>query len=460
MAKTNPPTTPQTTPQSTPQSTTQALTLQMTPLKAALCDAPGLKLDVLLRVQALGEAPTQRTPLSIALVIDRSGSMAHGKLQAAKDCARDLVKRLHPQDEVSLVVYDDKVQVAMPLTLVEQARISLQAVLACIDSGGSTDLHGGWLAGAQQLAPRTGQGRMCRVILLSDGQANHGITDEDEISQQVRLLANSGVTTTTVGIGSGFNESLMTAMAVAGQGNAHYGDRAEDLAEPFDAELGLLAHLAWRDVKVQIGSATSRWELLNDYALIGNGQWSLPSIPANAEAWACFSVRMSSALSAQSRSRQGKALHVTVTARDAQGEEQRFTASLEALPVVDAATWAQTPADELVARRLVELQSANLQRSIRQAVQRRDWREAEMLLRQVKALASEHPWIQGTVEQLEELLSRRDHERMEKELAYASFSMSRRVAEVDEMASFSAAEESAKPAYLRRKSRQGRGSGA
>ena len=125
---------------------------------------------------------------------------------------------------------------------------------------------------------------------------------------------------------------------------------------------------------------------------------------------------------------------------------------------MNAAAWAQIPADELVARRLVELQSARLQRSVRQAVQNRDWREAERLLRQVKALAAEHPWIQGTVEQLEELLSRRDHERMEKELAYASFSMSRRVAEVDELASFSAAEESVKPAYLRRKSLQGRGS--
>ena len=86
-----------TTPQTTTESHTQGLTLQMTPFKAALCDAPGLKLDVLLRVQALGDTPTHRTPLSIALVIDRSGSMADGKLQAAKDCARDLVNRLDLQ---------------------------------------------------------------------------------------------------------------------------------------------------------------------------------------------------------------------------------------------------------------------------------------------------------------------------------------------------------------------------
>jgi Ca-activated chloride channel family protein len=108
----------------------------------------------------------------------------------------------------------------------------------------------------------------------------------------------TGITTTTVGIGPGFNESLMTAMAIAGQGNAHYGDRAADLAEPFEAELGLLSHLAWRDVRLQMGSATSRWEMVNDYARTADGQWILPSIPAQAEAWAVFKVRMSSAISA------------------------------------------------------------------------------------------------------------------------------------------------------------------
>jgi Ca-activated chloride channel family protein len=149
---------------------------------------------------------------------------------------------------------------------------------------------------------------------------------------------------------------------------------------------------------------------------------------------------------------------VTVTARDAHGAEHQFVASLAALPMVDAAMWAQMPADELVARRLVELESARLQRSVRQAVQQRDWPQAQRLLNQVKALAVDHPWIQEAVEQLEELLSRRDHERMEKELAYASFSMSRRVAEIGESGAFSMRMEASKPAYLRRKSLQGRSS--
>jgi len=94
---------------------------------------------------------------------------------------------------------------------------------------------------------------------------------------------------------------------------------------------------------------------------------------------------------------------------------------------------------------------------VRQAVQQRDWAQAEELQVQVRALAAENPWIQGALQQLEQLLRRRDHARMEKELAYASFSMSRRVTELDESASFSLVAESVKPAYLRRKSLQGRG---
>ena len=446
---------------STPGTDAPGLHLELTPLKPAVCESQSLSLDVLVRVQApeqdlVGAPPAPRTPLAIALIIDRSGSMQGAELEAAKGCARDVVMRLHPEDDVSIVVYDDEVQVVMPLGPVAQARASVDAVLACIAAGGSTDLHSGWLAGAQQLAPRTGSGRLCRVILLSDGQANHGITDEGAITEQVRLLAQSGVTTTTVGLGHGFNESLMTAMAKAGQGTALYGERAEDLAEPFESELGLLAHLAWRDVRLTMGSATSRWQLLNDYARSAEGAWTLPSIPQGAEAFACFSVPMKSALAAQARSRQGKAFHVTVSARDAVGVEHTFKASLAALPVVDKAAWRAMPADELVARRLAEVRAAGLQRQAREAVQRLDWVRVEQLLDKVRDLAREQPWIQGTVAQLEAMLRQRDHVRMSKELTYSSMKMAHRISGIEEEADLNLVAESAKPAYLRRKSLQGR----
>lgn len=242
--------------------------------------------------------------------------------EAAKACALDLVKRLQSEDEVSVVVYDDVVEVLLPLAARNVAWDKLAALLAAVSEGGSTDLHGGWLKGAQQLDPRTAANRMCHVILLSDGQTNHGETAADRICEQVKLLAQSGVSTTTVGLGEGFNASLMTAMAVAGQGSALYGDRSEDLAGPFDAEISLLSHLAWRDVRLVAGSATSRWKLRNDYAKHVEGAWSLPAIANASEAWAVFSVPMESAARAQMRSRQGMALHVTVTAHDKHGRQK------------------------------------------------------------------------------------------------------------------------------------------
>lgn len=433
-----------------------ALALSLTPLRAALCADGRGTLDVLLRVQAPQQAVAPRIPLALALVIDRSGSMGGDKIQAALRCTEDLVRQLHPDEQVCLVSYDNHIVVELPLMPATAARATLHEVLGRIGARGGTNLHAGWLAGAEQLAARTGDDRVCRVILLSDGQANQGITDEATICEQVRQLAQAGVGTTTVGLGSDFNERLMTAMAVAGQGSALYGDRAEDLAEPFESELGLLASLAWREVTVTLGSATSRWRLLNDYAATDEHTWSLPAIAAGAEAWACFSVPMDRALSAQRRSRRGRAMHVTVSARDAQGLEHRFTASLDALPLVERATWDTLAADDTVARRLTELRAAELQRRVRQAVIEREWGEAERMLGELDAMAGEHPWLQAAVQALRELLAQRDHRRMEKELAYTALAMGTRLAIIGESGDYSVAAESEAPAFLRRKTMQGR----
>jgi len=433
--------------------------VSLTPRKAALRASGVGELEVLLRVQAPAAAPGERaarTPLSIALVIDRSGSMTGDKLEAAKACARDVVQRLQPDDEVCLVIYDTEADLLMPLCSAGEARQSIDTLLDAFSARGGTDLHAGWLRGAQQVAGSTGPARLCRVILLSDGQANHGDTDEDSICTQVRQLAQVGVTTTTVGLGEGFNENLMTAMAVAGQGNALYGERAEDLAEAFDAEIGLLANLAWRNLRLVIGSASSRWTMLNDHTQTGPAVWSLPSIAPGSEAWAVFSLPMDTAARAQVRSRQGMALHVTVTAADGDGREHAERASLAPLAVLSDEQWAALPEDPLVARRSTEVKAARLQRLARAAVTQRDWDEAERLLAQAEELAQDSPWLKGVLDQMNALLQRRDHARMSKELAYASNSLSRRLAEIDETGDFILAEESEKASYLRRKSLQGR----
>ena len=190
-------------------------------------------LDLLVRVVAdpadcEGREPI---PLNLALVLDRSGSMSHGKLDEAKRCVAKLIASLGEKDCVALVDYDEEVATRLPLTPATQAALLIDSALANIHARGSTALHRGWLSGAELLAGNVGSERMTRVVLLSDGQANHGLRRVEDIVAQVKALAGAGVTTTTVGLGRDFNEELMGAMAIAGQGGSHYGERLEDMAE-------------------------------------------------------------------------------------------------------------------------------------------------------------------------------------------------------------------------------------
>jgi Ca-activated chloride channel family protein len=435
------------------------LTLSLNPLKNALQDTAEKNLQLLVRLSAPQTQNLKRTPLSLAIVIDRSGSMGTDNMMAALDCTRDLVNRLHDEDEVSVVSYDTQVEVEMELMSAREAKHHIVSSLAHIHARGGTDLHSGWLKGVEMLAHRSNGNRMCRVVLLSDGQANHGETNVDTISSQVARMAAAGITTSTVGIGVGFNEMLMTSMAIAGQGTAMYGDCAQDLAEPFDAEIGLLSGLAWREVTLSINSKTHKWNMHNDYARIRGSispTWRMPSIAANSEAWMALSVPMDSAVRAQERHPKGYALELTIKAKDDNGIEHTFHAYLPRLPVLTASEYNALPTDEMVYRRFTEVESADLQRAARKAVQRRDWAQVQEMLDDIERRAFDNPWLQSTVQMLKVLLSNRDHGRMEKELMYASYSMKSRLSEIDEMSFNSNSEEVSKAAFLRRKSYQGR----
>ncbi len=435
------------------------LTLSLNPLKNALQDSAEKNLQLLVRLSAPQTQNLKRTPLSLAIVIDRSGSMGTDNMMAALDCTRDLVNRLHDEDEVSVVSYDTQVEVEMELMSAREAKHHIVSSLAHIHARGGTDLHSGWLKGVEMLAHRSNGNRMCRVVLLSDGQANHGETNVDTISSQVARMAAAGITTSTVGIGVGFNEMLMTSMAIAGQGTAMYGDSAQDLAEPFDAEIGLLSGLAWREVTLSINSKTHKWNMHNDYARIRGSispTWRMPSIAANSEAWMALSVPMDSAVRAQERHPKGYALELTIKAKDDNGIEHTFHAYLPRLPVLTASEYNALPTDEMVYRRFTEVESADLQRAARKAVQRRDWAQVQEMLDDIERRAFDNPWLQSTVQMLKVLLSNRDHGRMEKELMYASYSMKSRLSEIDEMSFNSNSEEVSKAAFLRRKSYQGR----
>ncbi len=200
-----------------------------------------------------GDVPTgsARPPIGLSLVLDRSGSMHGLPLASVREAAARVVERLHPQDVVGAVAFDGAVEEIGAVAPV-QRHGGLASLLRLIEPRGSTNLSGGWLRGRQQMADAaallTGPGSSRRVVLLTDGHANEGITDPALLIGLARTAREQGITTSTVGVGDGYDDTLLRAMADAGGGNAWYVERPDQSQDVFAEELGNLLSVAAQGV--------------------------------------------------------------------------------------------------------------------------------------------------------------------------------------------------------------------
>ena len=211
----------------------------------------GFIVRALLKLEGKAPTPDNRIPLNLAVVLDRSGSMEGDKLAAARDAAAMLVQRLHPEDIVSVVAYDDEVTtVAEPATGATQA--SLPTLIRHIEPGGSTNLSGGWLRGRELVARGRRDGGVNRIMLLTDGLANCGITDSAQLLGLCRTACGAGITTTTIGFGADYDEKLLRGMADAGGASTWYIERPDQAADVFAEELEGLLTLCAQMVSVEI----------------------------------------------------------------------------------------------------------------------------------------------------------------------------------------------------------------
>jgi Ca-activated chloride channel homolog len=182
---------------------------------------------------------TARAPVALALAIDRSGSMEGKPIESVKTAVGLIVDQLTDADMLSIITFGEHVDVLMPASRVLNRELIKQHVER-IRPKGTTNLYSGMATAAEQLLNAKTPQHLSRVLLLTDGEANEGITEYSDIISESRNLRSRGMTVSTVGLGIEYNEELMKGIAKNTRGNYYYIDAIDRIPEVFKTELDSL----------------------------------------------------------------------------------------------------------------------------------------------------------------------------------------------------------------------------
>jgi Ca-activated chloride channel homolog len=342
-------------------------TLQLLPLRAAVTHDRTIALEVLAQITALLDpsqnrpaCPPTRPPLNLALVLDRSGSMAGKKLDYAKRAACLAVEQLLPSDRISFTIFDDRVQTLIPSTLATNKACLLDTIQQ-VEPGGCTALHDGWVQGGLQVSQHLNDRSLNRIILISDGLANEGETRREVIAQNVRGLSQRGVSTTTMGLGRDYDEDLLAVMASNGDGNFVHIESPKQLPDFFATELrGLMATLGRRvSLGIQPQGQVALDKVLNELEKTEFGNWMLPNLTSNNTIPVVFRL----VIPPQTHSQALVSVRLAWDEPDSgtlgspmPGRQDLY--AILSLPVISGAAWDALPIDQLVQRQVLILEAA------------------------------------------------------------------------------------------------------
>lgn len=209
-----------------------------------LAETAGASTFVLVEVRGSSSAAGGAAPANLSLVIDKSGSMKGTRILHAIHAAEAAVDRLQDGDGVSVTAFDTRVETVVPHTRVDGgSRESIKAAIRRIQLGGDTCMSCGIEAGLSELRQASPSGQadaLQRMIVLSDGQANHGVTDLPGFRSIAARAQTQAVSITTIGVDVDYDEKALSALALASNGRHYFVENDAALSRVFEAEAAAL----------------------------------------------------------------------------------------------------------------------------------------------------------------------------------------------------------------------------
>ncbi len=221
---------------------------------------------------------TNLHPVNLSLVIDKSGSMAASdKMSRVKESLLKMIDQLRPNDIISIVAYDHAASVLLSATRVGNGQMIKNSINS-LRPGGSTNLHAGLILGYKEAQKNFQKNSTNRVILLTDGIANTGVTDPKAIALESSEYNGQGIDLTTIGVGLQLDRNLLRTLSKQGRGLFHFVADAHDINKVFVKEVQSLISPVARKVNLQVGfGATLKLEKVYGYEpKFGRNMVSIP----------------------------------------------------------------------------------------------------------------------------------------------------------------------------------------
>ena len=349
----------------------------------------GLMLEITAPEAPVVESPAPRKTKVLIFVVDRSGSMAGTPLQMVKQTILETLPRLDQGDYVSVVVFDDQAQVIIDLAQVGKQDLKrMTDAVAKIQDGGSTNLEAGYRLALAE-ASKAPAGAEVNVILLSDGHANSGLVDPNALGHIAAQAIEHYVTTSTIGIGRGYDENILDALATQGNGNHVAAIEYAEVLNGLQAEIDSLLAKTVVDLKIEVmvgpnfvgpktkiraGRRMKKWEVVYP----GFVRSLLGDLSSGEEKNVVFDILLDAPEMAQLGEHAG--LKVICTWTDPITGESRTEHKDFNFELVDASDWVEPERDADI---VAELKAVRLQAIYEQAMELYDQgreKEADALL--------------------------------------------------------------------------------